>query len=440
MSKISGLLKDKAIRKWAIAVIAVIVVGLLARGVPSPRSSDTSANNKEAKVVSLNVAQTIEASGSLEAQPSVTLNWKTSGVVKSVNVKPGDFVKKDDMLLTLEPSSTSADIVLAQSDLVYRKIDLEDLLKSNTDFAQAAVDLDSTKEDYDDAVSYWKYLQNEKKIPQTETRLYLFQTPKGYQYFYKIKSYKSPADEDDLTDAKNDMELKKAKYEDAQRTYDRLKDGPNAQYVLAAQAKVDAAQATVNMLSIIAPFDGEVLSVENRVGDVVTAGDLSVNVADLNHLYVEMQVDETDIASVKLGNEVTATLDAVPDVTLTGKVTAINPVGEVISGLVKYSVRVDLDKVKDDIFLPLGTTANVVIQVQEPTATLAVPIAAIQNDDNGEYVWVLQNDGSTKRVDIVSGTIVGDLVAATGDLKEGDRLQLQRDNSLQAPGPFGGGN
>jgi multidrug efflux pump subunit AcrA (membrane-fusion protein) len=129
-----------------------------------------------------------------------------------------------------------------------------------------------------------------------------------------------------------------------------------------------------------------------------------------------------------------------PGVVLTGQVTAINPVGELVSGLVKYSVRIDLDKVDDDVFLPLGATANVVIQIKDASATLAVPITAIQNDSNGEYVWVVQNDGSTSRVDIVGGSIVGELVAVTGDLKEGDRLQLLQPNSVNASGPFGGGN
>jgi HlyD family secretion protein len=156
---------------------------------------------------------------------------------------------------------------------------------------------------------------------------------------------------------------------------------------------------------------------------------------------VETQVDESDVAKVKLGNQIEATLDAVPDVTLTGQVVAINPVGEVVSGLVKYKVRVNLDKVDSEIFLPLGSTISVSIQIKEPSATLAVPIVAIQNDDKGEYVWVIQGDGSTKRVNIVGGSIVGDQVAVTGDLKEGDRLQLVQSNNTVAPrGPFGGGN
>jgi multidrug efflux pump subunit AcrA (membrane-fusion protein) len=173
---------------------------------------------------------------------------------------------------------------------------------------------------------------------------------------------------------------------------------------------------------------------------VVNTGDLSVNMADMDHLYVEAQVDESDIASVKLGNQAEVTLDAVTGVTLTGKVSAINPVGEINSGLVKYKVRLDLDKVDGDIFLPLGTTANVTITVKDATATLTVPITAIQNDAQGEFVLLIQSDGSIKRVDVISGSIIGDQVVVNGDLKDGDRIRLGQASSFKAPNPFGGGN
>jgi hypothetical protein len=71
--------------------------------------------------------------------------------------------------------------------------------------------------------------------------------------------------------------------------------------------------------------------------------------------------------------------------------------------------------------------------------SLAVPITAIQNDDQGEYVLVVQANGSTKRVDIVSSTLVGDLVVVTGDLNEGDALTTSQNNGPEG-GPFGGGN
>jgi RND family efflux transporter MFP subunit len=276
-------------------------------------------------------------------------------------------------------------------------------------------------------------------VPQTTTRVFLRQTRAGYYYEYKSKNFKGPAPEDWIIEAENDLALKTAWLEDLQRTYGRLKDGPNNQDVLAAQARVDAAQATINSLYIIAPFDGQVLSVDSHGGDLINTGDLSVNLADMDHLYIDTQVDESDIANVKVGNQAQVTLDAVPGVTLTGKVMVINPVGENVSGLVKYTVRVDLDKVSADNFLPLGTTANVVITVKDASANLAVPITAIQNDANGEYVLVVQSDGSTKHVDVISGAILGDMVVVSGGLQAGERVQSNQANSFEAPNPFSGG-
>jgi len=187
---------------------------------------------------------------------------------------------------------------------------------------------------------------------------------------------------------------------------------------------------------VIAPFDGEVLYVQSRPGDVVDATTSAVNIADLDHLYIETQVDESDVANVKVGQKVEVTLDALTGATLTGKVTEVNPVGEVVSGLVKYTVRIDLDKVADQSFIPLGTTANVVIRIKDATSSLAVPITTVQNDSQGEYVLAVQSDGSTKRVDVVSGAIVGDLVVVTGDLQEGEQVQTNQQSSFNAPNPF----
>ena len=258
----------------------------------------------------------------------------------------------------------------------------------------------------------------------------------------KTKTFKGPAPQDWIVTAQNDLALKKGQLDDAQNAYDRLKAGATGQDVTAARAKVDAAQATVDSMSIIAPFDGQVLYVDNQSGNVVSTGANAVNLANLDHLYLEAQVDESDIANIKTGDQVMARLDAVPGITLTGKVTAINPVGTVVSGLVKYTVHIDLDKADTDLSLPMGATVNASIQVKPPSATLAVPVTAIQNDSRGEYVWVDRN-GSPSRVDVVGGQIVGDRVAVTGNLKEGEVVQLgQVNNSSTGRGSFrlfGGG-
>jgi HlyD family secretion protein len=424
---------------WIIGLV-VVLAGLLVLPRLTFANPRSAAAESSSAVVSLNVAETVEASGSLEAQPSATLNWNTSGVVEEVYVKAGDKVKEGDVLMKLRTTSVSSNIISAQGDLVTAQKELDNLVSSSdTDLAQAVVTLKDAKEAYDKAANYLQYLKTDEKVPQTIYGAKLVETRNGWKYDYTADNFKGPAPKEWIIEAENNLALKKAELEDAQRTYDRLKDGPNAQDVLVAQAKVDAAQATVDSMSILAPFDGEVLYVESQPGDLVTADSLALNVANLNQLYVETQVDESDIAKIKVGDQASATLDAVPGVTLNGNVTAINPVGEEVSGLVKYTVRVDLDKVDKNSSLPLNATVNVVIQIKEASATLAVPITTIQNDSQGEYVLVIQSDGTTKRVDVVSGSIIGDLVAVTGDLKEGDRISTQSNENQGPQVRLGGG-
>ena len=433
-------LKGKKARYWGIGLILVMVVLFVLLRFNSARASKAAAE-PTGTVTTLKVAQTVETSGPLAAQPSATLTWNTSGVVDQVNVKVGDKVKAGDALMKLKTTSVAANIISAQSDLVTAQEDLQ-TAQSSTSLAQAVINLKNAQDAYDKAASYLKFLQKSQKVPQTETRLFLESKRNRWMYVAKTKTFKGPAPQDWIVNAQNDFALKKGQLEDAQSAYDRLKAGASSQDVAAAQAKVDAAQATVDSMSIIAPFDGEVLYVDNQPGDVVSTGANAVNMANLDHLYVETQVDESDIANVKIGDPVTATLDAVPGLTLTGKVPAVNPVGTVVSGLVKYTVRIDLDKADKDLSLPLGATINATVQVNPPSASLAVPVTAIQNDSRGEYVWVIRN-GSPRRVDVVGGQIVGDLVAVTGNLKEGELVQLGQVNNSNIGGGgfrlFGGG-
>jgi HlyD family secretion protein len=435
------MFKNKKVRNWLIAIIAlVIIIPLLLRMI-SPASAGNSAAEATGTVVSLDLTETAESSGSLEAQPSATVSWSTGGVVEEIYVKAGDQVKAGDVLMKLKTTSVDASIISAQADLIDAQKELDDLLSSSdTDLAQAVIDLRDAQEAYDKAENYLRYLQTNKKIPQTETRAYTQTRSNSWMYVYKTKLYKGPAPEDWIIEAENDLALKKAELENAQHTYDRLKDGANAQDVTAAQANVDAAQATVDSMSVIAPFDGQVLYVESQPGDVVETGTVAIDIANLDHLVIEAQVDETDIARVNVGDPITATLDAVDGLELTGKVAAVDPVGQEDSGVVKYTVLVEVDQVAEDVFLPLGGTANVIIQVEPAITSLAVPAALVQHDSQGDYVLVVQGDGSTKRVNVVTGTIEGDLVVVSGDLKEGSTVTTSQNGDARPRGPVGGGN
>lgn len=433
MSNLFNTFKNK---KWLAVTVAVAVIlisaGFLFAG------NTRAAQIQTAEVVSLDLAETVEAAGTLESQPFAALNWKTAGVVESVNAKVGQKVKKGDVLLTLQPDSTSASAASAQADLVEAQKNLEDAISSDSELAQATIDLRDAQREFNDSEVYLKYLQTSKNVPQTESRgWYEMKEVVGWTYVWKTRYFKGPATEAMLIDGKNDLELARAKLEDLKITVENLQD--KEQKARAAQSKVDAAQATVNSMRIVAPFDGKILWVSQSAGDVVGAGELSVNMADMENLYVEVNVDESDIANIKMGNITEITLDTMPGVAYAGKVAVIDPAGDVVSSMVKYAVRIDLDPVKDKTFVPLGATANAVIMLKNSAVTLAVPIAAIQNDSQGEYVWVVQDNGAAKRVDVSSGAIAGDLVVVSGKLRAGDLVQLpERESTFKAPNPFGG--
>ena len=123
-------------------------------------------------------------------------------------------------------------------------------------------------------------------------------------------------------------------------------------------------------MKIIAPCDGQVLYLRNRQGRWCLRSERWI--CQLGHLFCT-QVDESNIASVNVGDPVTATLDAIEGLSLTGKIVAVDPVGQENSGVVKYTAIIDLDMVEGDVFLPLQATVNVAIQAEPPTTVLAVP-------------------------------------------------------------------
>src|SRR6266540_4467514 len=241
--------------------------------------------------------RTIIAEGRLEPARDAEIAFTASGVVSEVLVGEGEAVKTGQPLIRLGDASDT-NYAAAQLELVSAQKALNDLLNtSGAELAQAVIDLKQAKEDFDKADDYLRYLENSKKVPQSQTKLFLETKRNSWMYVYKTKTFKGPAPEDWIIEAQNDLALKKGELQDAQRTYDRLKEGSNSQDVIAAQANVDAAQATVDSMSVIAPFDGEVLYVQSQPGDVVETGTSAANVADLDHLYVETQVDESDVAN-----------------------------------------------------------------------------------------------------------------------------------------------
>ena len=182
MNKTLNFLKGKKTRYWGIGLVAVLIAVFVLLNFNSANASNATAETS-ASVVSLNVAEIVETSGSLEAQPSANLIWNTSGIVDEVYVKAGDRVQEGDVLMKLKTTSVSSSIISAQADLVNAQEELDDLLSSSgTDLAQAVIDLKDAQETYDKAVDYLHYLEKSKKVPQTQTKAFTQTRSNSWMY------------------------------------------------------------------------------------------------------------------------------------------------------------------------------------------------------------------------------------------------------------------
>lgn len=410
-----------------IAVVALIALAAtLALVLPN---KDAAANNayqtETAQRGSLSAM--VGATGTARAIQSATLTWQTSGIVEAVNTGLSDSVREDETLAVLAQASLPQNIILAEADLVAAQLELDNLLSSDTERANAVIALRDAQDAYEDAVEYRQSLEGKMDIQYI---VWVNGIPKAkYRRGYADETEKAKADED--------AALKKGQLEDAQRTYDRLKDGPNEQDIAAARAKVAAAQATLDQARIIAPFNGVITDASVLENDKVSNGEMAFQVDDLSRLLIDLEVSEVDINSISVSQEVAINFDAVQGKEYKGVVVEVAGAGSVSEGSVDFKVTVELMDA-DELVKP-GMTAAVLIQVREVNNALLVPNRAVRVVENQRVVYVLK-DGNLEMVEVRLGATSDTYSEVVGgDLQEGALIVLNPPATLEI-GPNSNGN
>jgi HlyD family secretion protein len=396
-----------------IVILAAVIAYLAFRG-----SNQAQTTYQTETVVRGQLVATVGATGTVRARQSATLVWQTGGTVEAVNASVGDIVPADAVLASLVPATVSQNIILAQADLVSAQKALDDLKTSDTARAQAAIALRNAQKVYDDAKSYRDSLDDGIVV-----RLF------GH-------SRKIEADEETIAKADERLALATAQLADAQRAYDRVKDGPNSEDLAAAQARVDAAQATINLARLVAPFGGTVTEAYPLAGDVVTAGTQGFRLDDLARLLVDVEISEVDVNKVAVGQKTMLTFDAILGSEYHGAVVEVSQAGTVSSGVVNFIVTVELSDA--DAQVKPGMTAAVTITVQELNDVVLIPNRAVRLVDGKRVVYLLQN-GQPVKVEVQLGSSSDTMsVLASGDVKEGDSIILNPPAVFQGGGgpPF----
>jgi HlyD family secretion protein len=459
-------------RTWIIIVAVAIIAAIIGVYNFMGRSqASTTTQYKTAKAERGDLTATIGATGTVRSNQSDVLTWQTSGSVETVEVKVGDPVNAGDVLATLSETSLPQSVILAQADLVNAQKALNDLFDSKTQQAQAQLNLANAQKDYDATVmsrnnvrahanpslieNYRSsYVLAQDKLDNAKENYDEFanaaeddlRKAQAYNALYTAQLerdkahttwlwYENPPTPQDIAVAEGKVAVAKAKLDDAQREWDRLKDGPDPADIEVAQAKVAAIQATINMVKLISPFAGTVSEVNVMVGDQVRSGSDGFRIDDLSHLLADVQVSEVDINSVKVGQPVTITFDAILGQEYHGKVTQVAQIGNVAQGAVNFTVTVEITDADEQV--KPGMTAAVNVVVNALKGVMLVPNRAVRLVDGQRVVYVLRN-GQPVEVKITLGAssdTASEVMA--GDLKEGDLIILNPPAMLTGGGMGG---
>jgi len=416
--------------KRALIVLLIILVGVSAFMFVRRTNADTATQFQTAKVERGNLTATIGATGTVRARQTAVLIWQAAGTVDTVNVKVGDNIPADFVMAYLAKTSLPQSVIMAEADLVDAQKALDDLLNSTTAQAESVVALREAQEVYDKAANWREELNGKIDIKEIHYKKIFGRTVPV------LKEYRGFASEETVAKADEDLALAQAKVDDAQREFDRLHNGNMPEFA-AAQARVDAAQATLNLARMIAPFAGTVTESYPLPGDQVAAGATAFRVDNLSSLLVDVEVSEVDINSVSIGQPVALSFDAILGKEYHGQVVEVAQTGTSVQGVVNFKVTVELTDADPDV--KPGMTAAVNIVVNEMQDVVLVPNRAVRLVDGERVVYLLVDDQPVKteiRLGPSSDTVS---VVAGGDIKEGDTVVLNPPVEFGPGGGPGGG-
>ena len=207
---------------------------------------------------------------------------------------------------------------------------------------------------------------------------------------------------------------------------------------------------------IVATFDGIIASLDVDPGDYLEAKDSIGTLVDTSYLTADVEVAETDVSKLKVGQKVDFTFPAY-DGTVEGYLVSYPAIGEVTSrGATIVNAKVRIDDVPQGVLPNFSFTGK--IQITEPEQKLVVERFAIGRDKGTAFAEIMNRDGSTTKVavevepygleyvNVISGLEGGEILKAQSDVsksgrmsvsKKGQKAQKNNKNQQQQP-PMGG--
>jgi multidrug efflux pump subunit AcrA (membrane-fusion protein) len=428
-------------RKISIIIGAVLLViaggfGYFALNQKSQKSSTFAQTYGTSTVRKGDISISAAGTGTLVANRQASLSFSIDGYVESVNATVGEKVTKGQVLAKLQNLSslstavTSTNLALVTANQALQKLKDE----ADATLGNAQLTLSTDKKALDDAQTrlikpgYLRcdqkttsaYYDNYMRLQNKYTELNDGSVSGNYYLTVIVPSkdaalkafaiYKNCAEykpyEIDASNAK--LNLAQAKLKIDQTNLDTLQKNngidpvalATAQNdVAVAQAAYDVAKNNQQTATLIAPFDGTILTVGGLAGDSVLSKTVFITEADDTHPQVQFVMDESDLQKIALDETADITFDAIENQKFTGTVTQVNPSLQTVSNYrtVQGLVTLNLDGMANPPVLFQGLTASVTLYQGKSTGALLIPVAALRDLGNGQFgVFTVEKDRSLK--------------------------------------------
>jgi HlyD family secretion protein len=312
-------------RKTLLTVAALVLLGAGAYGYYRYSQKPVAPTITTARVTRGDLAETVGATGALQAVTTVQVGTQVSGTIQELNADFNSLVRKGQVLARLDPSLIQSQIEQARANLIRAEADLERL--------RVALDDSRTK------LARARELSAKKLIAQTELEAA------------------------EVTVRSSEAQLR-------------------SQEAGVTQSQASLRQNQVNLAHTVieSPIDGLVISRNVDVGQTVAASmsapTLFVLAADLTKMQVLASLDESDVGRIRPGQAVRFRVDAFPTEEFTGNVTQVRLQPTTVQNVVTYQTVIDVPN--PGLKLKPGMTANVNIEIARRTNVLRVPNGALR--------------------------------------------------------------
>jgi HlyD family secretion protein len=365
--------------KWliGIGILALIAVPVLLK-------SNRGGEDKQVEIETVGkrvISPTILASGNLTYQTEIRMVSEVMGRVKELKVKEGDQVKQGDILLRLDPATVEAQV---------------SQLEAAAQQARLAI-------------------QRQKvQVSTIETKLSRYE---------KLLTQ-------GLVDANTIDDLR------SQRDLSRVELASSEQQLLQTQAQLMQSREQLAKTVLRAPIDGRVTQLTIKIGETavpsvtsIAGSDLLV-VSDTSNLYAEVNVNETDVARISVGQEARIAPAAFPDDTWAGTVETVAVSPRQVAGQGKtYPVKIRLQPGENLKFhTGMSCRAEIVTRQGAASAQVAVPVQAIRYEETPDAGQVAKasvfivKDGRATEKSVETGTADDAWIAVTKGVEEGQEI------------------